>query len=78
MKEVEGYLYLFNPKLVITELCFGDSEEFFGDSGLLLQRLRRCAETPHMAWLRTLRRNPSSGDSGKFSGNFGLFCRNTL
>jgi hypothetical protein len=49
MKEVEGYLYLFNPKLVITELCFGDSEEFFGDSGLLLQRLRRCAETPHMA-----------------------------
>jgi hypothetical protein len=57
MKEVEG-CYPYTPKVAVTGLSFGHSEEFFGDSGILLRRLRRCAETPHMSGLRTLHRNP--------------------
>jgi hypothetical protein len=51
MKEVEGYLYPFAPKLAVTGLSFRDSEEPFRDFRLLLRRLRRYAETPHMSRL---------------------------
>jgi hypothetical protein len=64
-------IYTPSPKLAVTGLSSGDSEDFFGDSGQLssgdstkLQRLRTCSETcKHSVETKI------SGDSGKIFGH---------